>query len=285
MEEQKPLINWAALVNMAQGGKPFIKQDSQEEWNEGAKRYIRMSKLETPFSHYQIEPMPLLETDEVLDCGCGSGRLAIPIAKKVKSVTAMDNTQVMLDACQKYAKEENLTNIDFAFLDFDTVDVEKDLKKFDVVVCSRSKGISDLKKLSSMSKRIVAIVSCSNAPNIRHILIELFKGTKQKEKNAPIPDRRIGYNIFMNQVYDLGYEPNVSIVKDGFTKTFASKDEAYEKLSKLDELDPSKMDIFKSNVDKYLTQNSDGTVTFLIETQCVVIWWDVNTKKWNDWLK
>ena len=32
-------------------------------------------------------------------------------------------------------------------------------------------------------------------------------------------DRRLGYNVFYNMVYDLGYDPNIKIVTDGFTKT------------------------------------------------------------------
>jgi ribosomal protein L20 len=40
--------------------------------------------------------------------------------------------------------------------------------------------------------------------------------------NAAQRDRRLGYNVFYNMVYDLGHDPNIKIVTDGFTKDYAA---------------------------------------------------------------
>lgn len=281
--EEQPLINWESLVSIVRRTQPNRKQENGENiWDNASRMYNQMIKMEASFTLNQIDAMPLSINDEVLDCGCGPGRITMPVAKRVKSVTAMDSSELMLNACKDNVKEENLNNVDFVFLDFNTVDVEKDLKKFDVVICSRSNGYSNLVKLSSMSKKIVAIVTWANAPTIPHILSVLFENTHEESNIFPPTDRRISYNILINQVYDLGYEPNVSIVEDGFIKTFASKEDAYKELSQLKEFDSSKMDIFKSNVDNFLTENKDGTFTFLTKTKSAVIWWNVNKINWNN---
>jgi hypothetical protein len=87
--------------------------------------------------------------------------------------------------------------------------------------------------------------------------------------------RRIGNNLFYNKVYDLGYEPNVRIVDDGFERVFKNRDEAYAELLKLDR-DPKDVDmnIFKSNVDKYLKDQKNGTVYFLAKTKTMVLWFE-----------
>lgn len=46
-----------------------------------------------------------------LDFGCGVGRLAIPIAKRVNEVVGVDIAQAMLKLCRKHAKQVGLNNI------------------------------------------------------------------------------------------------------------------------------------------------------------------------------
>jgi len=55
-----------------------------------------------------IKPSPL---DKVLDVGCGPGTLAIPLARVVKSVTALDTSEGMLGTLKRRATEERLGNI------------------------------------------------------------------------------------------------------------------------------------------------------------------------------
>ena len=57
-------------------------------------------------------------------------------------------------------------------------------------------------------------------------------------------------------------------------KDYASREEAYADLRKLrEEIDETKIDVFRANVDKFLTENPDGTVTYLAKTKSIVLWW------------
>ncbi len=275
-----PLINWQALQKLSMPPMPPHSVNGENMWDTAAVMYNKMAALEKVHTLNQINALPLRPTDNVLDMGCGSGRIKVPVAQRVSSVTAADSTKTMLDYCVENVKKANLTNVDPVFLDFNDAVVGKNIKKHDVVICSRSAGLQDLKKLSSFSDRIAAIVIWANAPSIPEPLEKLFTGTGSGNRR-PRPgrnDRRVGYNLFYNIVYDLGYEPNVHVVDDGFTFEYASREEAYSDLSIIGEIDPDKMDVFQRNVDQFLTKNANGGYTFLLETRSAVIWWDVSSR-------
>ncbi len=280
-EVKPPLFNWAELQRVNR--PPMQRQQPGEEnrWDGHSYMYNRIASMEKIYTLNQINAFETLSTDTVLDCGCGPGRITVPMAKRAKSVTAMDSAEKMLDYCKENVAAEGLDNVNFKFLDFHDAEPGKNIELHDIVVCSRSEGFSDLQKLSSLSKRLVAIVSWANAPCVPDILYDIFVGTNgQSRLGGPPGDRRLGYNVMFNIVYDLGYEPNVHIVPDGFTQTFLSYEEAYTEMRKLGQVDDDKLDRFKSNLNQWLTENEDGTVTFLRETRSVVIWWEVNPRNY-----
>ena len=75
------------------------------------------------------------------------------------------------------------------------------------------------------------------------------------------------------QWYDLGADPNIRIVTDGFTKDFNGYNEAYAWLRQLRPFDDTYLSVFKKNLEPYLTQKDNGTVTFKRETKTYVLWW------------
>jgi 2-polyprenyl-3-methyl-5-hydroxy-6-metoxy-1,4-benzoquinol methylase len=51
----------------------------------------------------QVNALPLLPDDTLLDVGCGPGRLSVPLAQRVKSVTSLDVSEEVLKFCRKNA--------------------------------------------------------------------------------------------------------------------------------------------------------------------------------------
>ncbi|MBN2049017.1 MAG: class I SAM-dependent methyltransferase [Spirochaetales bacterium] len=277
----KPIINWQELMKIVlPSPKPPGNGESPWMSRAFADMYNRMSALERTHTTNQVECMGIRPEDTVLDSGCGPGRLSVPLAKRAKSVTSLDFNPYCLEHVRENAAKEGVKNITPVLKDWTTVTPEE-IGTFDVVVCSRSAGLSDFERLSSFSRRIVAVVSWGDGPNIPMILGEIFKGTSSKENPSRnrFHDRRFGFNMMFNTVYDLGFAPNVRYVEDGFTADFASRDEAYEHILPLGEVDKDKVDIFKANLEPYLTIKTDGTVTFLRKTESVVMWWDVNHRQ------
>ena len=56
---------------------------------------------------------PGFQPMSALDFGCGVGRLLIPLAKRLRSVTGVDVSETMLQQARKHAEAKGLTNIEF----------------------------------------------------------------------------------------------------------------------------------------------------------------------------
>ncbi len=280
----KPLINWEEIQKITSPAmRHMSKKDNAFEKN-FASFYNKMASMEKLHTLNQVNALPLQSDDTLLDMGCGPGRLSIPLAQRVKSVTALDISEEVLKYCKINADEAGLTNLATKKLDFKDAVAGSDIEEHDVVVCSRSVGLWNLKKLSTFAKRLTAIITFANAPTIPQLLSNIFKDTVPVKGERPPftgygKDRRTNYNVLFNIAYDLGYEPNINIVKDGFTKDYISRKEAYEDIITLGKVDENKMDVYKKNLDKYLIINSDGSVTFFIETRTCVMWWEKQSRK------
>lgn len=71
-------------------------------------------------------------SDAVLDMGCGTGRLTLPLAREAGSVTGLDLTPGMMDEASRKARDEGL---DIQFKQGDMAALPFPDDSFDVVVC------------------------------------------------------------------------------------------------------------------------------------------------------
>ena len=270
----KPLINWEELRKLGMPADPPPESNSKENmWDNSANMYNQMAAMEREYTRRYLDLLPITKEDSVLDVGCGPGRVAVLTAQRAKRVTAIDSAEKMLAHCKNNAKLAGVENLDARFLDWNQAVLGENLEQHDIAIASRSVGLSDLRKLSSFAKKFAVIMAWANGPSIPELLDRLFAGTSDKPPFRMVHDRRLSYNVMYNIVYDMGYEPNIRIVPDGFQRLFASKQEAYEELSHLKEMDEDKMPIFEKNVDQFLTETKDG-YWFEMKTRSFVMWWD-----------
>jgi SAM-dependent methyltransferase len=272
-----PLINWDELRKLTMPPIPAGEKGTKGPiWDDSADMYNQMAKMEKSYTLNQINAFATSKDDTVLDIGCGPGRISVPMAQRAKSVTSIDTSEKMLAHCKKNAQDAGVTNLNAHLLDWKEAVLGENLEQHDIVIASRSVGASDIKKASRFARKYVVFIAWANSPNIPMIRGDLFKGIEKERKMPPMMmDRRLSYNITFNMIYDLGYEPNIKIVTDGFTREFLSREEAYEELWKLRTIPDNDIPpIFRQNVDKWLIENNKGGVTFKRETRSYVIWWD-----------
>jgi SAM-dependent methyltransferase len=278
------LVNWEEIQKLAippMMNRFKIEPDKEKNF---ADFYNKIASMETVCTLNQVNAIPLLPNDTLLDMGCGPGRLSVPLAQRVKRVTSLDMSEHVLRYCEANARAAGLSNLTTRKMDFEDAIAGENVEKHDVVVCSRSVGLWNLKKLASFANRLTAIITFANAPTIPQLLSNIFNGTTaDTEQKPPFTkygmDRRVNYNVFYNIVYDLGYEPNVAIVEDGFTRKYTSKESAYEDIITLGKVDADKAGVYRKNLDNYLKENDTGGVTFFMETRTCVIWWLNDTKR------
>lgn len=78
----------------------------------------------------------LRENMKVLELGCGSGKMSCWIAEQIGTqgqLIAIDNSQNQIEAAIKYAKDQNVTNIDFQCID--AYEIENLNTQFDLIYC------------------------------------------------------------------------------------------------------------------------------------------------------
>ncbi|MBN2238851.1 MAG: class I SAM-dependent methyltransferase [Dehalococcoidales bacterium] len=276
------LINWEALRQLGmpaptprQGGPPQ-QEDPGERWGKSADMYNRIARMEKSYTLNQLNAFDTDETDTVLDIGCGPGRISVPMAQRAKSVTSLDASDLMLEHCRNNAKEAGVTNLKAVKMNWEDAELGKNLEQHDIVIASRSPGMQDIQKTCTFARKYVVVIAWANTPNVPTVVGDLFRGIEEADGFAPMrqTDRRLGYNITYNMIYDMGYDPNVNIVTDGFTMDYSSREEAYADLW---QLRPTATDTipeqFRKNVNRWLTENPDGSITFRRETRSFVIWW------------
>lgn len=81
-----------------------LRQKDASFWNGRAFSFIRHAS-DTDYQKQFLDPMQPQPSWSMLDVGCGSGTLAVPLAGCISSVTALDFSPSMLPVLQKAAYE------------------------------------------------------------------------------------------------------------------------------------------------------------------------------------
>ncbi|WP_428737970.1 class I SAM-dependent methyltransferase [Sulfurimonas sp.] len=121
----------------------IFKGKNQKDWDAKSKE-MAPSMQKSSYVDEFISKMEINSEDVILDIGCGPGTLAIPLAKKVKQVIAIDFSKQMLEELEKYAKDEGITNITTYHIGWE--DDWSFLPHIDIAVASRSMEVSDMQK-------------------------------------------------------------------------------------------------------------------------------------------
>lgn len=238
-------------------------------WNSIAPQFNEwMDKDDYPaefISKIKIEP-----NDTVLDVGCGNGAITIPLAQKARSVTALDSSTRMLEFLGK--KAGHPSNIQMINKGLEEVDAQE-IGYHDVVVASRSlNGIADiqaqLEKLDSIARKYVYITLWGvDNRKFENEMAELLG--RESHQN---PEYILVYNI----LYEMGIQANVEFLKSNTRNHYSNMDEALDRIKwRIGDLDEGEKSIIKKHLERVLTRNSDGSLTYTrTNSKWVLIWWE-----------
>jgi SAM-dependent methyltransferase len=127
-----------------------ITDDSSHNWNkpENANRYDKNAKSEyddrvrTTIASLEITP-----DSRVLDIGAGPGTLAIPLAPRVREVTAVEPGTGMVEILKQHAQRDRIRNITCVQKLWEDVNLSQDMKApYDVVIASLSLTMYDIRE-------------------------------------------------------------------------------------------------------------------------------------------
>lgn len=262
-------VDWNAIWK--ESVKNLQEKGSSKSWDKIAPKFDNwMTKDDYP--REMVSKVKLEIDDTVLDIGCGNGSITIPLAKKSKSLTALDLSSRMLDILKENAAAENLSNIKYINKGLEEMDANE-IGPHDVIVASRSlNGIANIKtelaKINHIAQKYVYLTFRGHGN--REFYNEIAELLGRKHKQHP------EYNIVLNILKDLGIKAHWEQMKSNTRNFYSNLDEALERIEwRVGDLNEEEKLKVKEHLSKVLTKNSDGSFSFLRNSsKWILIWWE-----------
>lgn len=262
-------IDWNEAWKEQRSKKSTKKRDVRF-WNEKAKHFIK-----DPWeSNYGKDFLGIMEPRRcwrVLDVACGAGTLAIPLARHVRSVTAVDFAPKMLEALEDQCRIHDIDNITTVNASWEDDWKTKGIKEHDVVIASRCLIVEDLRsaiaKLNDFARERVFISTIvGDGPHDRRIYEAIGR------KLVPGPDYIYNYNL----LHQMGIYASITFITDNRQESFSGPDDAYDHLSRfIGRLTGEEKGRLRRFLDDHLVRrNGKWFLDYKKTTRWAVMWWE-----------
>jgi SAM-dependent methyltransferase len=239
-------------------------------WDKRAPAFARNSSK----SDYSVKFLRLLEVKPqwtLLDVGCAAGTLAIPLAERVKRITAMDISGNMLALLRERCAKSGISNIQTVQGAWEDDWNALGIGEHDVALASRSLITEDfesaLTKLDKAArKRVYVSTIVGDGPHDRRIYRALGRNLN------PGPD----YIYLYNLLYRMGIRANVNFISYQERNSYESVDDAFTHLSaKLEVATREEGEILRSYLKENLVcDEGKWMMSYPRKISWAVIWWD-----------
>lgn len=217
-------LDWNRLWKeaMARKEEAADTRARSEYWNRRAPSFAARTH-ETSYTKTFLEVMAPEPHWSVLDVGCGSGTLALPLAGQVQSVTAMDFSEAMLEQLAVRREEQGLSNIRTLHGGWEDDWEALGVGVHDVAIASRSLIVNDLeaalRKLDQAARVGVFLTApAGHGPSDRRALEAVGRPSRKG------PDYIYVYNL----LHQMGILANITLIKAEDGRPFASPEEALD---------------------------------------------------------
>ena len=215
----------------------------------------------------QLDRIQLTPESTVLDVGGGAGRLTIPLAKRVKHVTALEPSPKMFDILNSNIKEKNLHNVTTINRCCEDLVSENFVQPHDIVVSSFSLFMVDvgnvLQKLDKLANKAVYLFVFAS---------QWMNDELQKIVNGDITPITSSDHIYIyNILHDLGILANVEIWSSESRHCYQNLDEAATKFSEKYGVADKKEEIRAYLDGRMIKEN--GKLVHKPERKTAMVWW------------
>jgi len=223
--------------------------------------------------NWALQGTDIAPTSRVLDIGAGPGVLAIPFAKKVQHVTAVEPAEGMVGVLKDNMAEQGIGNISIVQKRWEEVDVKEDLQPpYDVVVASFSLGMPEIR---AAIEKMVAVSS-------RYVYLYWFAGdTSWDLQFKEIWPRLHGRSyhpepkcdVLFNVLYQMGIYPNVEVFNHQLDQRFSSISEAMDALRSQYRIETKEQELILREHLKRMLLEKNGSLILPSFTVRVNMWW------------
>ena len=273
--ESSGIINWNELWKITRSDFRSTKALEVYADMERAKWFNEVVKAHKERTEKQIAAIELDPEYTVLDVGAGTGRLAIPIAKVVKAVTAVDPSKSMLACLRENMEKEDVTNIVCINKRWEDIELGVDVVPHDVVIASHSLAMPDIKetiaKIDAAAKKFVYLFTfVTGLRGLMWMDAGLWKEI-YGERHQTWSD----YIYLAIILHEMGIYANVEIWGSEFKQPYDNLEEMVDYWKEVYNTPPEKEGILREHLSRMLVEKG-GSLYLNGKSKSAVVWWTKN---------
>jgi SAM-dependent methyltransferase len=247
---------------------------TDDYWARRAKSYSRFageSQSEDPFVERLLRRFGTEDT--VLDVGAGTGRHAVPLARHVRRVIAVDPSAAMLRFLRQGATEAGLDNVDI--FEGAWPDIERDVPAADVAISAHV-----LYPIEDVAPFLVALDGHARRTCFLHLMARQPWFDEMGLWEAVHGDQRLPqptYIDVVNLLHQLGAYANVAIDWVETPRRYASLDEAVEVFAETVAAgeDAARLERLRNALSRRLESAEDGRLSLPLDSYpLATVWWE-----------
>ncbi len=262
-------IDFKTLWKTARNKRAWSSKGAKD-WNKKAASFAARN-INGAYAKLFLSKLTLTEDETILDVGSGPGTLSIPLAARVKHVTAVDYSSGMLQTLNELASQREITNIRTIEAAWEDDWDKAGIEIHHTAIASRSLNVADLAG---------AITKLNHFASHRVYLVDRISPTPFDPDAYEAIGRQFDsgpdYIYTINILYQLGIHPNVEIIgldpKTVYTDMNTVLDAYRWMLKDISKEEDNKLQNYLHTIAQ---KNNDGTLT--IERrhplQWALIWW------------
>lgn len=238
-------------------------------WDRRAPSFAKRSE-ETTYPEQFMEIMDPEPHWTVFDMACGGGTLAVPLAKRVREVTAVDFSEKMLDIVRDKCGGGSISNVRTINARWEDNWEEHGIGIHDVVIASRSLVVDDLRsalsKLDGLARERVYISTIvGDGPFDRRLFEALGRPLIMG------PDYIYNYNL----LYQMGIHARLAFIVEKSNRAFESHDDAVDSMRwMLDNLSSGEEKRLRSYLERHLVyREGNWRLNYERTIKWAVMWW------------